>query len=713
MYINIIMKRKWILFLIIFLFMIQGILYAKETDSPRSSKKHAHKKIISQNKQYHLEQVAVFRNKKNAERFVRKLRNEGKEVVIRQGVTKDKKTISRVFEKKFKVLSETGLSQSSVRHELAFEKTANAGKNTAIKAFLADTSESSKDALPLGETKQIASFRIFDRIEDADKLASQKRADGYKVTIRSKTEKDDRVVYTVFAEKLPDNTKVSVPPGEIVNEAASETPFIEEKPSLKNDIYSEYKEKPVDALPAAPTKIEPETAVEKRPFERKPVEAEKTAIRQSSPSKDAAVPGEVTRKSDVIQPSAEQPPIGSTKERSSSDAELFGKKGGYVHPFLSVTEFYTDNVFYSKNDKKSDFATVLSPGIWFTVPGVYEKLLLADTSILAPGGFSLSRYKPETFKRYQTYLFYNADIELYSRETSGNIVNHKLEGLLQYNLRGGLTFELIDQFIASHDLRGTGIFQELDKFKTNMADLIVTYNAGERFMLRLDYANYFVDYTAFRNGFRDRNDNTVSAYVFYRVMPKTSLFYEYEFVDVSYRDNVLSDSAEHHSFLGVQWDVTAKSKGSVKAGYGLKDFSRSGIKNSNEFILEAQVDHKFTAKTSLLLKASRKTNETNISNTDYMISDFIEAQYIQKLTGKITANAGLSYGHDAYRGELTYGGRTKTLKDDYITGMLAFQYKFKEWLEMDTGYMLSRRDSSFPEFDYTSNTLFLRITGSL
>ena len=447
-------------------------------------------------------------------------------------------------------------------------------KSADIKSSYEMPAESSKYALPGGEVKQIASFRIFDRIEDADKLASQKREDGYKVTIRSKAEKDDRVVYTVFAEKIPDNTKVSVPPGEIVNEAASEKPFIEEKPSLKNDIYSEYKEKPVNALPAAPAKIEPETAVGKIPFERKPVEAEKTAIRQSSSSKDAAVPGEVARKSDVIQPSAEQPPVGSTKERSSSDAELFGKKGGYVHPFLAVTEFYTDNVFYSKNDKKSDFATVLSPGIWLTVPGVYEKLLIADTSILSPGGFSLSRYKPETFKRYQTYLFYNADIELYSRETSGNIVNHKLEGLLQYNLRGGLTFELIDQFLASHDLRGTGISSELDKFRTNLADFIVTYNLGERFMLRLDYANYFVDYTASRNDFRDRNDNTVSAYLFYLFRPKTSLFYEYEFVDVSYVDNILSNSAEHHSFLGVQWDVTAKSKGSVKAGYGLKDFSR-------------------------------------------------------------------------------------------------------------------------------------------
>lgn len=707
------MKRKWILFLIIFLFLIQGISYAKEKDSPRPSKKHTYKKIIQRNKQYQLEQVAVFKNRKNAENFVRKLRNESKKVVVRKGVSKDKKTIYRVFAEKKKVLSGTIPSKAGLTYGSASAKTETEDQSADIKSSYEIPVESSKYSVPGGEVQQIASFRIFDRMEDADKLASQKREDGYKVTVRSKAGKDDRVVYTVFAEKFPDNTKVSVPPGEIVNEAASDKPFIEDPAPLKNGVYSEYKEKPVNELPAAPAGIEPETAAGIIPFERKPVEAEKTAILQSSSSKDAAVPGEAARKSDVIQPSAEQPPIGSTKERSASDAEMFGKKGGYVHPFLAVTEFYTDNVFYSKKDKKSDFGTVLSPGIWFTVPGVYEKLLVADTSVLSPGGFSLSRYKPETFKRYQTYLFYNADIELYSKENSGNFVNHKLEGLLQYNLRGGLTFELIDQFLFSHDLRGTGISSELDKFRTNLANFVVTYNVGDRFMLRLDYANYFVDYTASRNGFRDRNDNTASAYLFYLFRPKTSLFCEYEFVDVSYVKDIQSNSAEHHGFLGIQWDVTSKTKGSVKAGYGLKDFSRSDIKNSNDFIFEAQVDHKFTAKTSVLLKASRKTNETNISNTDYMVSDFIEAQYIQRLTGKITANAGLSYGRNAYHNEFIYGGRTKKLKDDYITGMLALQYKFKEWLELDTGYLFSRRASSFPEFDYTNNSFFLRITGSL
>ncbi len=197
----------------------------------------------------------------------------------------------------------------------------------------------------------------------------------------------------------------------------------------------------------------------------------------------------------------------TSKTRPSS--EVFGEKGGYVHPFLGITEYYTDNVFNTKNDKASDFTTVLSPGIWLTVPHVYEKLLNIDTSNVSPGGYTLSRYNPETFKRYQAYLYYNADIELHARESAGNAVNHRAEGLFQYNLRGGLTFELMDQFLASHDMWGTGLSEKkLDKFRTNLADLMIMYDTDNKLKFRLDYSYNLVDYLAARNSFRDRSDNS-------------------------------------------------------------------------------------------------------------------------------------------------------------------------------------------------------------
>ncbi len=409
-------------------------------------------------------------------------------------------------------------------------------------------------------------------------------------------------------------------------------------------------------------------------------------------------------------PTVDQP-IGTTK--GSTSGEIFGTRGGYVHPFLSVTEYFTDNVFYSKNNKESDFATILSPGIWLSVPHVYEKLLYIDTANISPGGFSLSKSQQETFKRYQLYLFYNADFEQFSKFSSDNAVNHRAQGLFQYNLKSGLSLELIDQFIISHDMRGTGITTELDKFKNNLANITLSYDISNRFKVRADYSNFFVDYTAGRNDFRDRSDNAVSGYLFYKIQPKTSLFAEYEFLDIAYKTNDLFNSKEYHWFGGVQWDITAKSKGSVKAGYGTKDFTVPVLKNAADFIMEAQIDYQFTPKTSIILKASRRTNETNIAETDFVLSNTVELQYLQKLTGKITADVKLAYTNDNYKGKVTFNGLTGNLKDNYYMGVFALRYKFKEWLQMDLGYIFDKRDSNFSGFDYITNIVFLRLTGSL
>ncbi|MEW6586227.1 MAG: outer membrane beta-barrel protein, partial [Nitrospirota bacterium] len=307
----------------------------------------------------------------------------------------------------------------------------------------------------------------------------------------------------------------------------------------------------------------------------------------------------------------------------------------------------------------------------------------------------------------------NADIERYSKYSRGNTVSHKAEGLFQYNLRGGLSFEVLDQFLASHDAWGSGISQELDKYRSNLANFIVTYDLSDRVKLRVDYANFLVNYTASRNAFRDRDDNVISGYVYYKFKPKTALFAEYEFADIEYRNDVLSNSMEHHYYGGLQWDITAKTKGSVKAGYGVKDFRNPQIDTGDYFIMEAQMDYAFTPKTSLMLKGARKTEETNISTTNYIVSNSVELEYLQRLTAKILGDIRLYYAHDAYKGDLTFFGETKERKDRYFSGALAFQYKFREWLEMDAGYVYSLRDSSFSDFDYTNNTVFLRVIGSL
>ncbi len=394
-------------------------------------------------------------------------------------------------------------------------------------------------------------------------------------------------------------------------------------------------------------------------------------------------------------------------------SEIFERRGGYIHPFVSVTGYWTDNLFNLREDKKSDYIGVISPGIWLSIPRLKEQIPFVETSTVVPGGMVLSKRLKQYPRRYQAFLIYRADIERFKRYHAEDFVNHLLEARFQYNMRGGLTIDVNEQFIRSHDLRGTGVSRGLDKFHTNLFSITFTYDTGHRVVFRVDYINYRVDYRESRNDFRDRTDNFISIYTFYRLTPKTSVFLEYDFVNIDYDENIIPESKEHHFYGGIRWRITAKSLGQLKGGYGLKDFTDPAIETARETLIEAQLEHQFTPKTTLKLVATRKTNETNISATEYMVSNTLKAEYSHRITTKITVAVGATYETAHYKGALTLAGESKERQDRIYKFSIASSYDFREWLIAEGGYFYTKRESNFSIFDYTNNTIFLRVKTSL
>ncbi|TAN40915.1 MAG: porin [Nitrospirae bacterium] len=410
-----------------------------------------------------------------------------------------------------------------------------------------------------------------------------------------------------------------------------------------------------------------------------------------------------------------QSSVKPTSERSSSGngADVLEKgRRGYIHPFLTVSEYYTDNVFFTRDDKKTDFITVISPGIWIAIPRMSDKAPAMATSNLTAGGSASTRFLTRYPGHYQTFLLYRADIERYSKNHSENTTSHNLEGGFQYNFRGGLSVDVADQYSQTHNPRGTGQFFELDKFRANFFGTSLSYEAGDRMLLRLDYSNYRIHYTEVRNDFRDRTDNAMSAFVFYKIRPRLALFGQYEYVNVDYDETFLPDSREHHIFGGLRWDITEKTKGSVKAGYAIKE--PKGSKKTSDLTYEAILEHRLTSRTSLRVNASRKYGESDVvSAGNFTVSDSFGAGISQRFTPKLTARADLSYARDKYQNDLILGSQTGRLRDQYYKGGLGLEYAFREWLSFDLGYTYSKRDSNFTLFDYVNNTVFFRVSGSL
>ncbi len=389
--------------------------------------------------------------------------------------------------------------------------------------------------------------------------------------------------------------------------------------------------------------------------------------------------------------------------------EILGSKTGYIHPYLAVGEYFTDNLFNRESNRQSDFYTRITPGIWVSLPANRYPLRQLRTLNTAPGGLALSRFRSRGKSRVQGYGSYQADILEYSRFSSEDQVNQRGEGFFRYNFRGGLSVELLDIYELDHDAYGTGISRTLDKFKSNLLNSVVSYEISPKTSVEAEYGYYTLSYDKEPNQFRDREDHSFTGRAFYRFMPRTSALLEYNFVTIDYDEEEQSDSDEHRVYLGLEWLQTGKSRWRLMAGFGEKDFDEPGLNDASNILAEIQFRHRFTPKTFVELRGSRTTNETDSPDTDYTLAHRVQVKYFQRFTARFLVSVNLYYENISYRGDSALGDR----KDDkYGTG-LDLKYTLTNWLALSGGYSFVKRASNFPESEYDKNNVFLNLIFSL
>lgn len=393
--------------------------------------------------------------------------------------------------------------------------------------------------------------------------------------------------------------------------------------------------------------------------------------------------------------------------------EIYGGRSGYVHPFLSVGGFHTDNLFRTPDDEKSDWVTVITPGVWFSLPASQQKLLEVNLLNTAPGGLAVSRFRTEAERRLQGYALYRADIREHDRYTEENRIDHHAEGLLRISLRGGLSLELVDVYEVNRDPYGTGGSRQLDKYSANLFGASLSYRLSPKLTLRGDYGNYLLDYDEARNDHRDRTDNSWAAYAYYQATPKTALFLQFAHDAIDYDADVNDDSDNLAYFLGVEYKVSIKTRAMLKIGYGEKSYDRNSAHDREDLLAEAQIDYAFTPKTSIYLKGLRRVLETDQSGAFNILSTRAQVGYRQRILAKLRAEAAAFYTNNEYDGIITIGTVSSERDDDEYGAILALGYAPVPWATMTVGYEYRERDSNFDTEDYKANTFFVRLTAAM
>lgn len=379
---------------------------------------------------------------------------------------------------------------------------------------------------------------------------------------------------------------------------------------------------------------------------------------------------------------------------------------------MTLEENYSDNIFYTDIDEESDFTTLVTPGIWFSIPGRKERTRKIYTSKDTPGGITISRYDQPSFRRLNAYFSYEPEFEIYADNSDQNTTSHQFEGVLQYNLKGGLSIELLDQFIDTYDAYSSSLAdrEKQDKYITNLANITIGYRISDKLNVNLGYSNFLVDYDEKLSERWNRTDHTATGYIYFQVRPKAAVFTGYEFTQINYEEDERSDNTENRFYGGFQWDVTEKSRGRIKAGYGDKDFDAADIENSQDYIYEIQLDHRLTRKTSLSLFAYRKKEEANFSAYDYILTHKATASYMQRVTNKISIGMRLSYAYESFEGEVNLIGKSEERKDDLYYLNPYIRYHFRDWFSMDLEYKYEKRDSNTTLYEFETNSLLIGLS---
>ena len=404
-------------------------------------------------------------------------------------------------------------------------------------------------------------------------------------------------------------------------------------------------------------------------------------------------------------------PMGQTGDETRTaeagiGADIFGRQGGRLHPFVSFQVLHTDNVFGTNENTENDWVTTIAPGIWVALPANREKLLTIDTHLTSPGGLKLGRIKPEATRRYQLYALYSPELVMYANNSQHDHFNHTAEGLFQYNFNSGLSFDVIDLFHDREEIAGNGIVDELFRHQDNLFDFITTYDSdSNKFKVELKYANYDINYKDDLVEYRNRNDNSLGLTLFYKFKPKTSLLAGIRYSDIAFDTGTINDSVETGYYGGISWEVTARSRGTFRVGYLEKDFEDDRVEDQDGFSVELQTQHNFTPKRALNAMGYRNFHESDLAGASSFLSTGIDLALLQRFTEKWSGNLNFLYEENEYNG---------INRDDTLLSFgPAIRFEPRRWLFFDFGYSYSKNDSNIDFFDYEINQFFFRATASL
>ena len=351
-----------------------------------------------------------------------------------------------------------------------------------------------------------------------------------------------------------------------------------------------------------------------------------------------------------------------------------------VHPFLVVSETFSDNIYFTPSDRVRDSFMTYTPGV--------------DMDF--------------AFGEHRAEAHYAAAATRYRASENENTTDHNARGLV--NFMFGRLFEanFTSMFTKGHEGRAESATGFVQTFRNIKAASSATYHLANRSRVQFDLGKSSWDFIQKESQFRNHDEDLVSAYFFYRFMPKTSVFAEIDRKKSSYEfsnsngslfgqyDNL--DNFQTSSQVGITWESTEKSKGTIKGGFVKKDFEAASFSDYRGSTASVDVRHEFSSYANLILVGKREVNETRIAGTRYFITTGGYGEFSFRVLTKLAVIARGAFGKDDFSDPSTTANENRL--DRTTMKGVGLKYEMHDWLAFEGGYSNRVRQSNFPANDY-------------
>lgn len=381
-----------------------------------------------------------------------------------------------------------------------------------------------------------------------------------------------------------------------------------------------------------------------------------------------------------IRPAYEYP---KTPPASGPASVQLGDTPLFFTPYLGVAGGHDSNLFYSDINKKGSDLFIGSIGVGADARS--PNSVFQMNAQLQDGRYTSSRDDSYIDSSVDTRVDWAIDRRNFARA-----------GIL---------------YARGHDPRGSTdrpFGETPDKYR--MGDPYFTYAfgaPGARGRVEVYYSDMFKRYINNREFTEasDRDQQEYGAAFYARMMPRTYGLVEAREDNIRYKLSGSPLSAdERRLYLGVSWEATAATTGTIKFGQLRREFVDNTFPDFTGSSWEGLVSWAPRTYSKFDLYTARQTNESTGLGS-FILTSIGGVTWTHKWTSYIQSAIDLRYQRDAYQG---FDRTDKTTSAGVKLG-----YKFRRWLTLGAEYDYWKRDSNLDVFDYTRNLFLITATASM